>query len=239
VTFVKRRILRGIERLGYVVLKAPDFEQQRRDADADRCSEMDTELSRLRSEIEGLQEDVASLLRENAALIREVNALDQRHHEANAKYREASDQLSEALAEVRRLSVAVEELPPIDHQVLREHQAKLAGFGEVEPAFEALYDRTKSWATTTIEQLFAVYQAVQYLVKANIPGDVVECGCGDSGFGVMAALALMAKGDTSRRLVIGAVDDSLTYGRATVQGGLDATCYPSARPARSVETAAR
>jgi O-methyltransferase len=272
----KRSLLLAIERLGYVVLKVKDFEQRRRDAEADkrmlwdltaerdrrlradceiealqgelslrraesetlqgelslrraesetlqgelslRRAESETlqgelslrraeieplqgELSLRRAEIETLQGELSLLLQEKGKLIREINTLDQRRHDVNAKYREAYDRLNEALDEIRCLKAKIEKMPQIDNQVLVKHQAKLATY-DMENSFHAFYERVKACSMTSIERLYAMHQATQYLVKAGIPGDIVECGVRCGGSMMMAALVLLALGDTSRRLVL-------------------------------------
>jgi O-methyltransferase len=272
----KRSLLFAIERLGYVVLKVKDFEQQRRDAEADkrmlwdltaerdrrlradceiealqgelalrraesetlqgelslRRAEIETlqgelslrraesetlqgelslrraeieplqgELSLRRAEIETLQGELSLLLQEKGELIREINTLDQRRHDVNAKYREAYDRLNEALDEIHRLKNKIEKMPQNDNQVLVKHQAKLVTY-DMENSFHALYERVKACSMTSIERLYAMHQATQYLVKAGIPGDIVECGVRCGGSIMMAALVLLALGDTSRRLVL-------------------------------------
>jgi O-methyltransferase len=110
--------------------------------------------------------------------------------------------LEEALEEIRLLKIRLEEAPPIDYQLLMEFQAKLIGFTDAEPEFARLYERVKSYTMTSIERLYAMHKATEYVVKAGIPGDFVECGVWRGGSMMMAALSLMALGDTSRRLLL-------------------------------------
>jgi 2-polyprenyl-3-methyl-5-hydroxy-6-metoxy-1,4-benzoquinol methylase len=70
-----------------------------------------------------------------------------------------------------------------------------------DPVFMRLYEQCKPCTMTTMERLFAVYEAVGYLVRNRIPGDIVECGVWKGGSSMMAALALAHHGDDgSRRL---------------------------------------
>ncbi len=61
-------------------------------------------------------------------------------------------------------------------------------------------------AKHTITMLFgpeppwAMYKAIEYLVKDKIPGDLVECGVWNGGSVLLMALALQHFGDTSRRI---------------------------------------
>ncbi len=70
-----------------------------------------------------------------------------------------------------------------------------------DPVFMRLYEACKPFTMTTMERLYAVYEAVGYLVRHRIPGDIVECGVWKGGSSMMAALALAHFGDDgSRRL---------------------------------------
>jgi O-methyltransferase len=71
---------------------------------------------------------------------------------------------------------------------------------DLEPDFLALHDRCKPYTRTSVERMYALYQASRYLVRAAIPGAVVECGVWRGGSTMIAAMALAASGDTSREL---------------------------------------
>jgi hypothetical protein len=49
---------------------------------------------------------------------------------------------------------------------------------------------------------WALYKAIAYVVKNNIPGDIMECGVWNGGSILLAAYALLHFGDTSRRLYL-------------------------------------
>ena len=55
---------------------------------------------------------------------------------------------------------------------------------------------------TSVERLYALYKAVEYLCAAKIPGSFVECGVWRGGSMMCAALSLMRAGDTSRPLYL-------------------------------------
>src|SRR5271166_4952146 len=55
---------------------------------------------------------------------------------------------------------------------------------------------------TSVERLYALYKAVEYLSAARIAGDFVECGVWRGGSMMCAALALLQAGDTSRQLYL-------------------------------------
>jgi hypothetical protein len=53
-----------------------------------------------------------------------------------------------------------------------------------------------------VEAPWALYQAIAYVVRNGIPGDIVECGVWSGGSMLLAALALLHLGDTSRRIYL-------------------------------------
>lgn len=112
------------------------------------------------------------------------------------------NELDDARDEIRRLKIKLEEVPPIDYQALMEHIGKQHAFSASDPAFYALYERTKSFTMTSIEAMYALYKAAEYITRAKIPGDIVECGVWQGGSMMLAALTLLGLGDSGRRLVL-------------------------------------
>ena len=53
---------------------------------------------------------------------------------------------------------------------------------------------------TSDEKMYALYGAIQHIVRAGVPGDVVECGVWRGGSAMLAALVLARLGDTSRTI---------------------------------------
>lgn len=66
--------------------------------------------------------------------------------------------------------------------------------------FGALYDQCRAFTRTSVERMFAMYQATRYVSRSSIPGAIVECGVWRGGSCMMSALALQALNDTSREL---------------------------------------
>jgi O-methyltransferase len=66
----------------------------------------------------------------------------------------------------------------------RSAPPKVVGPAEVKPVFPPDFDpeaidiiqTVQPYTMTSIERIFALIQAVRYIVQANIPGDIVECG---------------------------------------------------------------
>src|SRR5437016_551547 len=71
---------------------------------------------------------------------------------------------------------------------------------DLEAEFLALHERCTPYTRTSVERMYALYQATRYLVRAAIPGAIVECGVWRGGSTMIAAMTLAACGDTSREL---------------------------------------
>ena len=56
--------------------------------------------------------------------------------------------------------------------------------------------------TSGVEAAWALYQSIEYIVRNDIPGDIVECGVWSGGSVLLATHALIHFGDTSRRIFL-------------------------------------
>ena len=65
-----------------------------------------------------------------------------------------------------------------------------------------IIERVRPYTMTSPERITALCNAVQYISRYDIPGDIVECGVWRGGSMMAAALTLMHLGDTTRRLVL-------------------------------------
>jgi hypothetical protein len=68
------------------------------------------------------------------------------------------------------------------------------------PEFRILADRVRPFTMTSDEKMYALYGALQHVVKMGVLGDVVECGVWRGGSAMLAALTLARLGDTSRTI---------------------------------------
>jgi len=68
--------------------------------------------------------------------------------------------------------------------------------------FNNIYDKSKPYTMTSKARMYALYQAVKYIIKANIPGDFVECGVWKGGSTMLIALTLKALKQTSRQIYL-------------------------------------
>jgi O-methyltransferase len=69
-------------------------------------------------------------------------------------------------------------------------------------SFWALHERCHTESMTGPERLFALYDAVRYLSRGQVEGDIVECGVWRGGSAMMAALTLNELGDRERNLYL-------------------------------------
>lgn len=71
---------------------------------------------------------------------------------------------------------------------------------EVYGEFFDLYQKCKPYTMTSIERMFALYKAVEYVAKNKIEGDFVECGVWKGGSSMLIALTLMKFGITNKKI---------------------------------------
>src|SRR6202021_687648 len=64
----------------------------------------------------------------------------------------------------------------------------------IEPEFIASHNFCKPYTMTSTERLYALFNAVNFVVKAGVEGDFVECGVWKGGSVMMIALALKMMG---------------------------------------------
>lgn len=66
--------------------------------------------------------------------------------------------------------------------------------------FMAIYERCKPFTMTSIERMYALHTAVNYIVDNDIAGDIVETGVWRGGSTMMAALTLLSRDAGNRDL---------------------------------------
>ena len=199
----KRIALTFIARSGYVVLKGTNFMNLlRRNAELDRKNEAQQKLQESNRDMRIVLEAKGRELERARAQAWERLDESRRLESRLAEALRLESRLAEALDEIRRLKIRLEEAPQIDYQLLMKQQDENAKFRDTDAAFMALYERVKQFSMTSLERLYAMYQATEYVCKAGIPGSIVECGVWRGGSMMMAALTLQALGDTSRSLLL-------------------------------------
>jgi len=71
---------------------------------------------------------------------------------------------------------------------------------DLEPEFLELLELCREETMTSLERLYALYNATRYVVESGIPGDLVECGVWRGGSVMLMALTLLRRGGGDRRL---------------------------------------
>ena len=70
----------------------------------------------------------------------------------------------------------------------------------MEDSFLAMYERCKPYTMTSIERMYALFKAIEYICKNNIVGDFVECGVWKGGSSMLAALSFEYFGKSNKEL---------------------------------------
>lgn len=95
-------------------------------------------------------------------------------------------------------------LREIVKSTLRKLGYKIAAYTELDidgdAEFIKIYDKCKDYTMVSRERSYALYNAIRYIVRNNIPGDFVECGVWRGGSSMIMAYTLQLEGDTSRAI---------------------------------------
>ncbi|CAN5367946.1 hypothetical protein BH11PSE9_BH11PSE9_34600 [soil metagenome] len=73
---------------------------------------------------------------------------------------------------------------------------------DLSAADRELIARVSPFTMTSLERRASLLGTIDHIVRHRIPGDIVECGVWRGGSMMAVALALMARGDTSRHLYL-------------------------------------
>jgi len=86
--------------------------------------------------------------------------------------------------------------------VPRATAAELALLSDLSVEERKIIERVKPLTLTSVERLAALLNAISHISAHKIPGDIAECGVWRGGSMMAAALALLAHGDTARKLFL-------------------------------------
>jgi O-methyltransferase len=70
----------------------------------------------------------------------------------------------------------------------------------LDPGFWQLVERVRPYTMTSDDKLYALYGAIQHIVRTGVRGDVVECGVWRGGSSMLAALTFAQAGDEGRAI---------------------------------------
>ncbi|MDX6404218.1 MAG: O-methyltransferase [Blastocatellia bacterium] len=71
---------------------------------------------------------------------------------------------------------------------------------DLESEFLAIFELCKAETMTSIERMYALYQATCYVLDCDVPGDFVECGVWRGGSVMLMAYTLLSRGCTDRTI---------------------------------------
>src|SRR4051812_36028315 len=89
-------------------------------------------------------------------------------------------------------------MPSVSNPPLQQQQIPIPP--DFDPATVDMIRRVAPFTMTSIERLYSLRTAVQYIVRHNIPGDIVECGVWRGGMMMAAALTLREMRAVDRKL---------------------------------------
>lgn len=73
---------------------------------------------------------------------------------------------------------------------------------DFDPSITEIITKVKDFTLTSPERIFALCQAVEYIVTQQIPGDIVECGVWKGGSMMAVAQTLINLGENDRQLYL-------------------------------------
>ncbi|MGZ5277203.1 MAG: TylF/MycF/NovP-related O-methyltransferase [Caldimonas sp.] len=85
-------------------------------------------------------------------------------------------------------------------ELTRTADRRSAAIADLAPADRELVVLVEPFTMTSLDRRASLLGAVDHIVRHRIAGDIVECGVWRGGSMMLAALALMARGDTTRDL---------------------------------------
>jgi hypothetical protein len=71
---------------------------------------------------------------------------------------------------------------------------------DMDPDFQKIYTFCKPYTLLNKERLYSLYKATEYIIKNDIPGDIVECGVWRGGSIMVSALTMKNLKNTNRKL---------------------------------------
>lgn len=81
---------------------------------------------------------------------------------------------------------------------------------DLEEEFLRLYDACRAETMTSVERMYALYQATRHVAESGVDGDLAECGVWRGGSVMLMALTLLARGCTDRTLWLYDTFDGVT-----------------------------
>lgn len=76
------------------------------------------------------------------------------------------------------------------------------GNPDMEEEFFCIRERCKDFTLVPIERMYSLYKATEYVVKNDIPGDIIEFGVWRGGSSMLVALTLLKMNHTARKIYL-------------------------------------
>jgi hypothetical protein len=70
----------------------------------------------------------------------------------------------------------------------------------MDPSFKDIFLKCKNYTMTSAERMYSVYKSTEYVLKNNIPGDIVECGVWKGGSSMVCALSMIQMQSTNKKI---------------------------------------
>jgi O-methyltransferase len=93
-------------------------------------------------------------------------------------------------------------LSSLGYRLTRKESGNTGKLVDISDADVAVYQRVKPYTLTGPERVYALSQAVRYIVRNEIPGAMVECGVWKGGSMMAVALTLLGLGKQDRDLYL-------------------------------------
>lgn len=98
---------------------------------------------------------------------------------------------------LRRLALSLDNVPP-PKPPEPEFKSGTNDYVDLEPAFRQIYARCKPFTMTSVESMYGLHRAVNYVVQQHLPGALVECGVWRGGSMMNIVSSLIQAGDLER-----------------------------------------
>ena len=75
-------------------------------------------------------------------------------------------------------------------------------FFTLDKDFKEIYEFCRPFTMTSLERMYALYKATEYVAKGNISGDIVECGVWKGGSAMLVAMTLCKFDCTDKKIYL-------------------------------------
>ena len=89
-------------------------------------------------------------------------------------------------------------------KIIRKSRLELVNLSDIEQdkKFLSIYRKVKDYTLVPIERCYSLYQTVNYIIKNNIEGGLVECGVWKGGSSMLMAYTLLEAGVSNRKIYL-------------------------------------